>query len=264
MTKGTEIPTSAQVTEIEMRAEDAVATVQRHGTILHVYVIDAVDEVLQEQVRRYSLPLKVARVEVQAKFRTILEFLQQAFGGIVVEGYLGRMNLEAIFDSILAEDIQNGTPQVINLLESAFYHLFGGLREGIHVLPDGRPHKPGHAIGTQLAGSNGRCLHRLDSPSPYAIGVVGQLGRGKVVKARVVIVTHALARHMGTQRFYYEAVLLEDGLDFLHISIILDRTYWVQVIAPNGKFDAVVPHLGSLAAQGVQVHVCPLTAHQGY
>ena len=91
------------------------------------------------------------------------------------------MHLEAVFNSILAEDLQDGTPQVIYLLESALDHLFCGLRERVHIFPDGRAHEARHAIGAQLGGSNSRRLHRSDCPSPDAIGIVGQFGRGKVV-----------------------------------------------------------------------------------
>ena len=262
MTQGTEVPAPTHVTKVDVRAEKAVAPVQRHGTILHVNMIDAVDEVLQEEVGRDALPLKVARVEVQPELGPVLELLEQALCGVVVEGYLGGMHLEAVLDAILAEDLQDGAPQVVYLLESALYHLLCGLREGVHVLPDGRTHEARHAIGAQLGGSNGCRLHRPDGPSPDAIGVVGQFGRGEVVQARVVVVAYALARYMRAKRFHHKAVSLENGLYLLHIGIVLGCPNGVQMVAPSGEFDAVVAHLGGLTAQSVQVHVCPLTAHE--
>lgn len=87
-------------------------------------------------MRLYALPNQVAGVEIQAEFRVILKFLEQLLCGIVIERDLTRMDFKSKPNTVFAELVQNGTPKANDLVKPVLNHLFGGLREGIHPLPN--------------------------------------------------------------------------------------------------------------------------------
>ena len=58
MTQRTEIPTAAKITEVNMAAQQTGSAVQTDSGVLHMHVINAVNEICQEQMRRKILPTK--------------------------------------------------------------------------------------------------------------------------------------------------------------------------------------------------------------
>lgn len=129
-----------------------------------MYMVYSVDEVLEEEMRTYALPLEVAWVEVETELRTVSELLEKSLSCIVVVCDLSRMYLETVLDTVLLVYVEDWTPEVVDLLETLLDHLSSCLRERIKILPDSRADETGHTISTELTCCDCRSLHCLDRP----------------------------------------------------------------------------------------------------
>ena len=81
VTERAEVPAALWFAEVQVRTEDAVAAVDLQSRILHVHVVDAVGEFVQEEHGVNELPVQVAGVEVETEGRAVADGFQGPLGG---------------------------------------------------------------------------------------------------------------------------------------------------------------------------------------
>ena len=264
MAQGAEVPAAAQVAEVDVGAQQAAAAVQRDGGVLHVDVVHAIDEVLQEEVRLDALPDQMAGVEVQAELRAIRKLGQQLLGGIVVKGDLTGVHLKGEHHAVLLELVQDGAPQAHDLVEAVLDHLLGGLREGVEIAPDRGAGEAGDDLHAELLRHGGGLLHGLDAPVADGLRLIRQ-GRGReVVQARIGRIAHALADDVAGQRLHDQAVLLQIFFDPGDVGIVGQGAVNIDAVAPAGNLQTVIAHLLGEYAQFIKGHIRPLAGAERY
>ena len=261
MSQRTEVPASSEITKINVRSEESAASVKRNCGIFHMHMIDSVHKVLKEQMRRNALPDQMAGVEVQTKLRSVRKLLEQPLGRIVIKCDLTRMDLKRKYTIVLHKFIQDRTPQIIDLLESVFDHLFRCLREGVQIFPNRRSHKTSEDLHPKFF-RNCRCLfHSADSPCTDLVLLSCQFRRCEIIKSRIIIVAHTLTDHMGGDRLALKVVFFQRILDLLNIGIIFIRPVNIEMVAPAGDLQPVISHLLSSRADLFKRHICPLSCN---
>ena len=160
--------------------------VERDGGVLHVDVVDAVGELLEEADRVDPLPLQVTRVEVEAERLPPADRVERAIGGNQVERDLRRVNLEREADTVLLERIEDRMPQLGKPLVAGSDRRFADWRERIEKMPDRRSGEAADDRHPEAPCGARGILHRLHRPGALPFRVAGQLGRRKRVGPVVV------------------------------------------------------------------------------
>src|SRR4051794_6508355 len=111
-----EIPTATRIAKVEMAAENAASTVERHDGILDVNVVDAVREFANELHRINALPQQMARVEVEAEFLAVTDRIECPAGRRDVERDLGGVHLERESHPAFPKHVENRIPTIGELL----------------------------------------------------------------------------------------------------------------------------------------------------
>ena len=183
----------------------------------------------------------------------------------VVVGDLGRVYFVGEPDPHFVKDVEDGVPPVRKVLVPGVDHLFGGRREHRHVLPDGRPGKPGDRFDAELGGEPGGVLQFLGCPTadPFRIAVAPDNVRQDAAVPFVDgVVTDRLALEVVGDGPYFEAVAFKDVQLALHIGVVVPAPR-VQVVTPAGNLQPVVPPLAGEPGHLLKRQVGPLAGKQG-
>src|SRR5690606_6799051 len=78
---------------------------------------------------------EVARVEIEAEGRTVVQGFQRLFAGIDVISNLAGMRFEREFNADAVVDIQHRVPAVCKFAVSSVDHRVGGRRKAINQVP---------------------------------------------------------------------------------------------------------------------------------
>ena len=93
-----------RLAEVEVAGEDRAAPVEPAQRVLHVHVVDAVGELLDEGGRVEELVREVARVEVDPEALAVADRLERLAGRDEVVGDLGRVHLEREVGPLAGEE----------------------------------------------------------------------------------------------------------------------------------------------------------------
>jgi hypothetical protein len=119
-----------------VRTEDRAAAVQPLLRVLHVRVVDAVRELLDELGRVEELVGKVRGVEVDAEALAPPDRLERPVGGGKVIGDLGGVHLEGEAHALLVEDVDDRIPALGEVVIASLDLVPVVRREGVEHVPD--------------------------------------------------------------------------------------------------------------------------------
>ena len=139
MAERPEVPETSRVSKVGMTAKDTDRSVSLVGPdILHVDMVDALSEGVEELHVVDTLVLEVGGVVVEAKALVSLDRLDGALGAGDIEGDLGGMHLEAEVDVHLLKLVKNRNPAGGEIIEALLPVLLRGGRKGVDGMPDAR------------------------------------------------------------------------------------------------------------------------------
>ncbi len=181
------------IAEVEVGAEDARPAVQGYRHVLHMHMVDAIGKFPDEQMGFQALPEEVAGVKVDAQGFPAVEVLQKLLGGVKIKGDLRGMDLQGKAHAAAVEFIENGCPQLDDLLEPLFHHLFRRRRERVPVGPNRRAREAGNHLNTHVLRGPGHVLHLLNGPGPDLFRLPLHLVGREGVQAGIPVIAHTLA-----------------------------------------------------------------------
>ena len=188
--------------EVEVSAEDALAAVEGLARVLHVDVIDAVRELLDERGRVEELVSEVARVEVDAELRPSVDRVERLARRDEVVRDLRRVHLEAEANPLLREHVHDRPPALGKVGVAALDLAEIVRREGVEHVPDGRAGEAVDLLDSELRSRTCCVLHPLGGTRSHALGlaVVPDLGRDDGAMALVDRIADALADEVSAER----------------------------------------------------------------
>ena len=132
-----EIPAASRRAEVQVRGQDAGLAVQRERRVLHVHVVDAVRERLEELDRIHHLPVQVARVEVEPER---LAVARRAFSARRAVTMSKAISVGCTSSANLTPHLSNtsriGFQSLAKSLEALLDHLVADRREAVDHVPD--------------------------------------------------------------------------------------------------------------------------------
>ncbi len=228
-------------------------------------MINPVFEVPEETDRIQVLPDKVAGIPVQPERRPVPDGFHGPDRGPVVVGNFARVHLVREPHPHLVKHIQNRIPAVREVLIPGVDRLGGHRREHRHILPDGRPGEPHHGLHPQRGGEPGGVLHFLRGALPHPLGIaVAPHNIRQDVPVPLIdgIIAYRLALQMVGDGVNLEPVLLQDVAAALDVLLVIPPPR-VQMVAPAGNLQTVIPPLRSKARHFLERQVGPLAGEQG-
>src|SRR5262249_54901958 len=106
----TEVPAAAGGAEVQVRAENARAAIERPRRVLDVHVIDPVRERAQERHRVDELPEQMTGIEIEAKLGPVVERHEGCLRRVEIKGDLRWVDLQREPDAAFLEDIEDRVP----------------------------------------------------------------------------------------------------------------------------------------------------------
>src|SRR5690606_18515966 len=171
---GAEVPATARIAKGQVRRQDARPPVERHLDVFGVHVEDPVREGVDELHGVDALPEEVAGVEVKAEGRVVAHGLKGPLCRVEVKGDFGGVHLEGKLDAFFLKDVEDGPPDLSEVVVTLFDVFLAHRREGIDPVPNRGARKAGDDVDTELASGPGGLFHLFDGPLPLALRIARQ------------------------------------------------------------------------------------------
>ena len=212
------------------------------------------------------LPHHVRRVPVEPERRRGGRSPPACARGPVVVGDLARVHLVGEPHAHLVVDVEDRVPAVGEVLVAGLDGGRGHRREHRDVLPDGRAGEADDDVHAELGGGPGRVGHPLGGPLPDPLGIavapdVG--GQDVLVPLVDRVVADGLPDEVVGDRPHPQAVPLEDLAASRHVVVLGQGAVHLEVVAPAGDLEPVVPPGGGQPAYLLEGQVGPLSGEEG-
>ena len=258
-----EVPETVGLVEIDMAAKDAcLRRTVAPGHVLHVHMENAVVEFADETNVVDTLIPKMGRIVVEAESRVVVERLQRTLGRSNVKSNLGRVDFECVFDSELLKFIEDRLEAGGKIFETSFDLARQYRRERINKVPDAGSSEAVDYRHSETGGG----LSRFDQffsrtlPHAFRVTVAVNIIRKDRLVALVNIVANRLTDKMGGNGKTFHTSFVKGPA--LGVAIRLIRFGYLKVVAPAGKFDAIIAERLRFLHNGGEGHVGPLAGEE--
>jgi hypothetical protein len=254
------VPAAVAVTKGKMRGENRAAAVETAPGVLDVHVMDLRRELARERGGVEELTDEVTRVEVHPDAFRPAERVRRSTGRHEVVGDLRRMHLQAESDARLLEDVEQRLHALRDPLVTPVDLLEVVGRERVKQRPERRTEEAVHLFDAEGGGGSSSVLETPGGAAPYAlrIAVSPDLERQDLPVTLVDRITDRFADQMSTVRPAPEPVALEQRTLPPGVRRIAERCRHVEVVAPAGGLEPVVPSDGASRSELVERQIRPL------
>ena len=243
MARAAEVPAAVRLAEVDMAGKDARLAVERDFRVFDVDVVDAVRELADELRGIHALPQEMARIEVEAERRTVVDGFQRLLGGVDVKRDFRRMDFQRELDAVFVEFVQNRIPHLREVLEAVVDHLVGDRREAVQHVPDGGAREAVDDGDAEVLRGLGGGLHGFDGPFALRFGLAVAFFRNHAEAVRTAVVVRVadqLAGEMVADGPALQTALFQNLQLRLAVFLVCGGFENVHVVAPAGQFKTVI------------------------
>jgi len=208
----------------------------------------------------------MARVEVQSERRPVPHRLERPLRGPEVVGDLARVHLVREPHALGVEHVKYGVPPRREVLVTARDHRLWHRREHRDRVPDRRPGEPDHRPHAERRrGPRGvRDLGRRPLPHPFWRPVTPDArGQDPLVPLVDRVVADRLPDQVAGDGKAAQPVLVEQFVPPGQVPVLAQRAVDLEMVAPAGKLEPVVPPRARELADLLERQVRPLPGEKG-
>ncbi|MEY2640910.1 MAG: hypothetical protein RL150_303 [Candidatus Parcubacteria bacterium] len=262
---GLEVPEALAVVEVDVTTEHS--GISRHigpPDVLHVDVVDAVGEAVDEFDVVDTLVGEMARIIVEPERRMVVNRSKRALGRGDVEGDFGRMDLQGEFHTVLLEDVHDRTETASKILEAYIDLPRKHRRKRVDEVPDRGSSETVHHADAEFLGGHGSALKLLSGALAHTFGiaVAPDVVRENLLVAIIDVVADGLSDEVRGDGVAFHTTLIEIGTfcgTILRIGLGFGD---IEVITPAAELDTLIAHRFCRGHDGFKREIGPLAGEK--